>query len=300
MDLDSLITTIVTSTAALIAIIGGFLVSRVISLSSEQNAIRRRIKEINGELYIKKKQKNEVHQKIIEDDADDFILENISDLVSDEEDIEYIFQSEEEHGLTLQELSPIIEEFYIVRDEMIEIFFSDSVEGYTNDFDEFLSRENIDLESIGRKNWCEWVYNELYSRIPKKNLRPHSLVDMAKLDAIIPPTSDWYNRRVKEREELTNEISLLEKHRADQGTILKDYGQPNGVLGGTIVLAYASIVGIVIPSIFLPYNNAVISFTWDKWILLSLFFSQLAALFIYLGKQVRKLSNLDNEKSTTD
>ncbi|WP_263406693.1 hypothetical protein [Niallia endozanthoxylica] len=39
MDLNSLITTIISSSAALVAIIGGFLVSRVIALSSEQTGI---------------------------------------------------------------------------------------------------------------------------------------------------------------------------------------------------------------------------------------------------------------------
>ncbi|TYS14281.1 hypothetical protein FZC78_19185 [Rossellomorea vietnamensis] len=49
MDLNILITTIVTSTAALVAIIGGFLVSRIISLSSEQNAAEKRLQEIEEE-----------------------------------------------------------------------------------------------------------------------------------------------------------------------------------------------------------------------------------------------------------
>jgi hypothetical protein len=49
LDLDILITTIVTSTAAIVAIIGGFLVSRVISLSSEQNVAESRLLDIREE-----------------------------------------------------------------------------------------------------------------------------------------------------------------------------------------------------------------------------------------------------------
>src|SRR5699024_3830435 len=54
MNLEVLISTIVTSTAALIAIIGGFLVSRVITLSSEQNGINRKLRELNNEINAKK------------------------------------------------------------------------------------------------------------------------------------------------------------------------------------------------------------------------------------------------------
>lgn len=55
MDLNGLISTIISSTAALVAIIGGFLVSRVISLSSEKNSIVRRLREINNDLKSKKR-----------------------------------------------------------------------------------------------------------------------------------------------------------------------------------------------------------------------------------------------------
>jgi len=41
MDLNGLINTIIASTAALVAIIGGFLVSRVLALSSERVAVER-------------------------------------------------------------------------------------------------------------------------------------------------------------------------------------------------------------------------------------------------------------------
>ena len=53
MDLNGLISTIISSTAALVAIIGGFLVSRVITLSGEKNGILKKIKEIDKELDIK-------------------------------------------------------------------------------------------------------------------------------------------------------------------------------------------------------------------------------------------------------
>ena len=43
VDLSNFIVTIATSTAALIAIIGGFLISRVISLTSEQSSIAKEI-----------------------------------------------------------------------------------------------------------------------------------------------------------------------------------------------------------------------------------------------------------------
>ena len=73
IDLNILISTIISATAALVAIIGGFLVSRVITLSSEKNSIVRRLKEINNELSNKQEILDRVELILLEDDVDDFI-----------------------------------------------------------------------------------------------------------------------------------------------------------------------------------------------------------------------------------
>lgn len=82
MDLNILISSIITGTSALVAIIGGFLVSRVISLSSERSAIERRLREINNDISIKEEKYDRSVDLLLEEDADDFILEHYEALFS--------------------------------------------------------------------------------------------------------------------------------------------------------------------------------------------------------------------------
>lgn len=59
MDLTELISTIITSTAAIVAIIGGFLVSRVISISSEQKVRLNVLQDIRNKI-----QKSDTEMKL--------------------------------------------------------------------------------------------------------------------------------------------------------------------------------------------------------------------------------------------
>lgn len=74
MDLNPLITTIVTATAALTAIIGGFLISRVITLSSEQSSIRRRLREIKIDITAKEQLYIEAEKNLLEEDREDIYI----------------------------------------------------------------------------------------------------------------------------------------------------------------------------------------------------------------------------------
>jgi len=68
MDLNILISTIVTATAALVAIIGGFLVSRVITMASERKGIER-IRELKNDLSAKRKMYDRAELVLLNEDA---------------------------------------------------------------------------------------------------------------------------------------------------------------------------------------------------------------------------------------
>ncbi|MFB5284535.1 hypothetical protein [Peribacillus sp. Hz7] len=80
-----------------------------------------------------------------------------------------------------------------------------------------------------------------------------------------------------------------------QMKILNDYGKPKWVWTGLFVLIYACIVGIIYPSTLLPYPKDIYDDVLTKWFLLGLFFSQLVALFVYLGFAMYKLTNDKDE-----
>lgn len=117
IDLNILIGTIVTATAALVAILGGFLVSRVLTLSSEQNGIRRRIREIGKDILVKKDMLSRIENDILEEDVDDFIYENYEEILFKDKDFEEILSNEDFRGRKENEFKPYIDELKAVYDD---------------------------------------------------------------------------------------------------------------------------------------------------------------------------------------
>ncbi|WP_440969653.1 hypothetical protein ACSS6N_15105 [Peribacillus frigoritolerans] len=118
MDLNTLISTIIASTAGLVAIIGGFLVSRVISLSSEQTGIKRRIREINNDLHARKELVENIEAFLLDDDVQEFIKDIMKILNGDPlseiiDDDEYNFRTEEELQPFIDELRKLLKNLLI-------------------------------------------------------------------------------------------------------------------------------------------------------------------------------------------
>ena len=91
MDLNTLISNIVTSTAALVAIIGGFLISRVIiTLSSGKTGVKRKLNEVKNDVFAKEEMFKKIEQDILDEDAEDFIDYNYKDLLFNEKYFEEI------------------------------------------------------------------------------------------------------------------------------------------------------------------------------------------------------------------
>ncbi|MGG0464552.1 hypothetical protein [Priestia aryabhattai] len=287
MDLNGLINTIIASTAALVAIIGGFLVSRVLALSSERVAVERRFNEINNNLRIKGEMLEETVRYIFEDDLNDFFKDNCEKILWEKISLQQIVEEDEYTSLTVEEIEPYVEEFISLKSELEELIKKNSSNAPA-DFDEFIKDKEIRLPD--KKDWYEFVYDAMYEKYAQKgnsnslfsfNPRLHTLPNATGIQN--------YKDKVRERDNLRDELRFLKMQKNEQNKILQDYVKPKGLWGGLIVLVYACIVGIVFPSILLPYPEKAYSLTL-KWVLLGMFFSQLVALFVYLFISLHSLT----------
>lgn len=73
LDYSSFFYSIAGCSATIIAIIGGFIASKLISISADRDNILDKIKEINDELNMKTKQHDDIIEKLDDDDALDFV-----------------------------------------------------------------------------------------------------------------------------------------------------------------------------------------------------------------------------------
>lgn len=294
MNLDILISTIVTSTAALIAIIGGFLVSRVITLSSEQNGINRKLRELNNEINAKKDALAQVSKYIISEDAFDFISDNVDELSNGKSSLEKIYKEDRYTELTLEQLEPYVKEYNSIFKEILSHMKEFS--SLPSDFDNFKRGLTIELSQPQKLDWYELAYGFIYESLPKRKSDNSFLPDISTLTNFhntVRPVNHYYNDQVKIKEQLEKELIVLELQKTEQNKVLVEYGKPHGVWSGLIVLIYSGIVGIAYPVTLLPYPLNKYNDSLTKVVLIVLFLSELIALFGYLILAMRKLTKAD-------
>src|SRR5699024_3245119 len=107
------------------------------------------------------------------------------------------------------------------------------------------------------------------------------------------PVNHYYHNQVKIKEQLEKELAVLNLQKAEQDKILTEYGKPNGVWSGLIVLIYSSIVGIAYPITLLPYPMNTYNDSFTKTVLITLLLSELVVLFRYLILAIKNLTKDD-------
>lgn len=276
MDLTSLINTIITSVAALVAIIGGLLVSRVISLANDQHFIKRQLGDIN----IKIKHKKQLHRKLaeylFEDDLDDFVtLENLKLLLRERSLKEIVKESEYDY-LTIEELLPHFEILLLIKDEVIELFQNDK-------FSSEWFAERLKMKDVNHPNRIEW-----YERMLDALIKIYTPKDPFSFD--FPPYTTFptvsgvsdYKQKVKEKEQLENELIILESQKQELVSSVNEYLQTKGIWFGIGVLAIVSCLGILYPATLLPYDVEAYDDLKTKILLITIFASCLVVIFGYL------------------
>ncbi|MBI9051189.1 MAG: hypothetical protein JEZ00_17330 [Anaerolineaceae bacterium] len=307
-DPNWLLSTIVQSTAAFVAIVAGFVINRLLALSAERNSLQIKIRDIKLVFDINKQNLENLENQLLDWDARDFL--------EDSDVLEMLIESGGQISLAdiLKQVSDINrseddlrqywEEAVIVTKEAVQLMrenFSKLIE-QDDDIDIFFRNLGIDLSSYRKKIYKHAYYHFLNEYNERQN--PYGLVSSYVVSqAVNMPdlrTIDEDNRY----RTIENEIEFFkrEKHSQeiqlnDLEAQLKQLGQPKGLVLGIIFLAYFSVVGILIPVYLLPFP--VEEFTpIYKNIIFSLFFSGLVFFFTYLIILFRQLSNTQNNDNS--
>ena len=297
MDLNGLISTIISSTAAMVAIIGGFLVSRVITLASEKNGILKKIKEIDKELDIKISFCDSAREVVQNEDIDDFVNEYAEDILLHQKSVEDILK--EDHYIELEKniidstVNKILEIYEFIINEI-----ESTDDGYLlpNDFYEFTRDNYIKINEDNR--WYVLIYDLILNQIPGQSSSfpfkdiINAASDMGSFKPIL--SVQEYKAKVSKVKVLEDDIKLLKALRSAEVDILEGYGKISGLWGGLAVLIYACIVGIIVPSFLLPYPLNYYDDSATRMTLLLLFISELIAIFSYLGFSMFRLTKHDN------
>jgi len=307
-DPNWLLSTVVQSAAAFVAIIGGFILSRLLALSAERGGLEARIRDIELQLAIKRQNFSFLQKRLLEWDALDFLEDSdvLDKIIESEGQISLVDAMNRTTGCkrSEEELQPYWDEVIAATKNAFHLgreHFSEPPDE-SQDPDMFIRNLGINLSSLHLKIYYR-VYGHLLAEHERRRNPFGSIMNSVSVRMPDILSADEINRyRILERdiETLEREINALETQSSDLKIQLKHLGYPKGVTLGIIVLAYFSLTGIVVPVFLLPFPPE--QFTpIHKWSIFLLFVSGLVLFFVYLFGLIRQLAEkADSSNRPTD
>lgn len=264
-DLSSMLTTVAGASASFVAIIGGFIASKLIAVNGERDAIENRLQELQSEIALKECLRDEHSKFIEEDDALGFICDHIDDVVNIEP-LGKVYCTEEDERISEDDLLPywdkaielarrfheLCKETTSYNDKQIPVTLASEVKGHTFEYEV-----------------CSAIAEELFNvTIPMTHTTSVEL----------------YNNAFEKREALDVEIAALKIHK-EQCTKQRDaLKKPKGMKCGLVIFALFSLFNIIVPLILstVPLKTVAV-YNGVRALVIGTLTVGLIATFIYLA-----------------
>lgn len=288
VDPNWLPSAIAQSSAALVAIIGGFLVSRLISMSSEKRALQQRRQELVARRRLAKEQWRSAHEERLDESQDWFLDHHLDRLVSSQGgvEVEELLEEFVPLGSSDDEMRPYA--------ERLKAIVQDAYEAVTHAFNgpEFPSGDVDHLQSRGVNvpPEHETIFSRVGSAIAAQRRGPRP--GTTPFPAVISTSVDTDVRRQEARIERERSLyAELQAFDAEVGLVdeqLMRLSAPEGVGAAVAVLTYLSVVGIVVPLAMMA-SRPVVAGLVARRLQLGLFVSGLIVLLAYIAWMVRRV-----------
>lgn len=273
-DLTTVLTTIAACSASIVAIVGGFIASKLIAINAERDEVNTRISELDEEIEFFTEERDMLQEQLDEDDALDFICENIAYIVN-RCSLDDAYKEEERPRLEKEVLQP-----YWDRAEKTHSQYRAIVKKTINNYEENDDGVPVeaakvftqDFEYAVCKKICEHIEDQ---RSPLAALRRG-------LDATIQ-TGKWYADTQEKVMSADNKITYLMLQKKQQETRFKALKKPKGMKLGLALFAIFSAVNIVCPLSLSPYvTENYQCYLQTKIFAVSAFAVGLALIMLYL------------------
>ncbi len=298
---NDLLTTLSQSSAVMVAIIGGFLVSRLVALSSEREGIRRQLRAACERLALLQADYGPAYEHRLhwsQDYFDDMVVDK---LIEDRDaDIEELIKEYVPRGSSMEEITPYAHEL----NSRVDNAFS-QILGLLHQED----GRSIDLDDLKQRGLKvsdrdEYILESVLYQIKSSMPSPQSM--FGPVDSfIMPPIQSAASQQTEARRfddavkaelELAGQITATEHEIERLDSELTRLGRPVGVVSATWMLAILSVTGIVVPVVVMAMDPTRLA-VWVKVVLIALFVVGLAALLLYI---IWYLKHLDNKAGRND
>lgn len=298
----SLLGTLAQSSAAIVAIVGGFLVSRLVALSSEREGLRRQLWRTEDQLRHVTVSYAEAHAYRLANSQRDFEGWVLDDIVSanpvdlDADDL----LEQIPRGSSREEMAPHLEHL-IARVNLAKQAIGQRL--YPNDTRP-LRLEDLEERGLEVPNDDADIYERVV-RVVSAGLPARDPLGFAYDIPIIqsPVVLSTDLRRldesIRDEQELGARQRLLETDLERLATELALAGKPVGVIPAIGILAAVALLGIVVPVVVLATDPTKLP-GWQLWGLVALFVLGLLAVLGYILWYARTFNDLADTRPAAD
>ena len=243
-DLTTVLTTIAACSASIVAILGGFIASKLIALNAERNETNARITELDEEIDFFTEEHDMLQALLNEDDAFDFIKENIAYIAS-RQPLDAAYKEEERPRLEKEVLQP-----YWSRAEEIHSQYRAIIKKNINNYEENEDGVPVAVAKVFTQDFEYAVCKAISEHIEDQSDRFAAL--RRGLNATVS-TGKWYADTQEKAMSVDNKITYLTLLRKQQHARLKALEKPKGMKLGLALFAFFSAANIVYPLCLSPY-----------------------------------------------
>ena len=301
-DLTTVLTTIAAASASFVAILGGFIASKLIAVNGEREETINRLADIDEEIAYRTGVLEVAQQENTEEDALCFVLDHMDPLM-DWYVIDTVYKHEEHPDISLETLRPYWEKARdIVKQYQTAIKEKDSLNA--DDVPRKLAM-NLREDDFGYEV-CKKIgtYYRKLERIEQRKRNPYDITSFV-ADIETPRISGlWYSKNEEIIKEQETAIGWLKLQREQVEKTKNRLHKPKGIVGGLVVFALFSILCIVLPLAFSPFTTTCYNhYLFSKIAFLSIFVLGLVGTFGYLvwllkWNDQKKEKNNDNKRKT--
>lgn len=271
-DLTSVLTTISAAAASFVAILGGFIASKLLSISGEREAVNERLDNLNNDLVFLNNDNSRLQAELDKDDAKSFILDHINNLINNDT-IEECYPTNEQTDISLETLSP---------------YWVEALELMTELRTALGNKEKLNSDKIPNSLATKYLddyfsYTILKGAVEEIGRMPLSgfaLYDHLKMPRVV---GMWRNDNYKAIEENNKKIANL-KYEMEKLTKKKEMlRSPKGVKLGLYIFGMFSLLCIILPLCFSPLTTDNYKYYLScKIMFITIFAIGLLSVFIYL------------------
>jgi hypothetical protein len=295
-DPNALLSTLSQSSAVMVAIIGGFLVSKLVTLSSEREGIRRQLTAARERLAHLHADYGPIHDDRLATSESYFYDVALDKLIEDSDaELAAIIEENVPRGSSVDEITPYAMELKA----RVEAAFGAIAKTMKGDDTREVDLDDLRGRGISIPEDDEDIFENVMYHVRSK-LPIGSGSSIAQWP--MPPVTPGWSHEIEARrfdESIRAELELVGQMTATEGEVsrleseLAKLGQPVGVVPAIWILSLLSLLGIVVPVVVMAMDPVDLS-VWARSALIGLFVAGLGAV---LGYIVWYLKHLDSGES---